>query len=280
MKIWSHTLVKNEDRYLWYAVSSVIDYVDKVLLWDTGSQDKTIKIIRELRKRYQDKISFKEVGEITVSEFPRVREEMLRATKAQWFLIVDGDEVWWRDSIKNLSKTVRERGDEYESIVSYFYNVVGDIYHYQPKTASGYEIDSIKGNLTIRAINKKIPGLRALGEHGQQGYFDIEGIAIQKRSKSKRLHIPQPAFMHFTNMPRSSQRSLDLMVPKRKFKYKYEIGIPFPRDFYYPEVFFEKKPDFVDDVWEKMRTSYYLISLPLTLLRRLRRKLLPLGKGY
>lgn len=57
-----HTLVKNEERYLWFAVTSVIDYVDKMLLWDTGSTDRTIQLIKELKKRYpQSSHAFHEV---------------------------------------------------------------------------------------------------------------------------------------------------------------------------------------------------------------------------
>ena len=50
MKVWAHTLVKNEERYIWYAVMSVIDWVDKILIWDTGSTDKTVEIIKEIEK--------------------------------------------------------------------------------------------------------------------------------------------------------------------------------------------------------------------------------------
>ena len=46
MKIWAHTLVMNEDRFIWYAVMSVIDYVDKILIFDTGSTDGTVRIIK------------------------------------------------------------------------------------------------------------------------------------------------------------------------------------------------------------------------------------------
>ena len=48
MSVWVHTLVKNEERYIWYSVMSVIDYIDKILIWDTGSTDKTVDIIKEI----------------------------------------------------------------------------------------------------------------------------------------------------------------------------------------------------------------------------------------
>ena len=49
MKIWVNTIVHNEENFIWFAVMSVIDYVDKVLIYDTGSTDKTVEIIKEIQ---------------------------------------------------------------------------------------------------------------------------------------------------------------------------------------------------------------------------------------
>ena len=48
--IWGNTIVKNEDKYLYFAVESVIEFLDKLLIWDTGSSDNTIEIIKLLKK--------------------------------------------------------------------------------------------------------------------------------------------------------------------------------------------------------------------------------------
>lgn len=48
--IIAHTIIKNESRWLWYSATSVIDYVDKILLWDTGSTDGSLEIEKELKK--------------------------------------------------------------------------------------------------------------------------------------------------------------------------------------------------------------------------------------
>src|SRR5260221_14038425 len=102
MEVWAHTMVKNEARWLWYSVSSVIDYVDKLLLWDTGSTDATLKIEQELINKYPGKIFYKRRNQTTVQDFAAVRQEMLYETKSDWFLMLDGDEIWWQDSIRNL----------------------------------------------------------------------------------------------------------------------------------------------------------------------------------
>lgn len=278
--IWAHTLVKNEERYLWYAVMSVADFVDKILLWDTGSTDNTLAIIEEIKKAKGEKISFKEVGEVNPEEFTKVRQEMLDQTKSDWILILDGDEVWWEESIKDLTNLIQKEGDILETIISPYYNIVGDIYHYQEKAAGQYRIDDQFGHFNIRAINRKIPGLHFEKPHGQQGLFDKDGVLIQERSKKYRRFIDAP-YMHFTNMMRSSSYTNDAKVPKRSLKFKYEIGLPFPKNFHYPEVFYLPRPGIVSSPWEKMSPIYLIRAIPETVVKRLKRKFLPSQKiGY
>ena len=39
----AHIMVRNEP-FVWYAVRSVYPYVDKILLWDTGSDDECTRV--------------------------------------------------------------------------------------------------------------------------------------------------------------------------------------------------------------------------------------------
>src|SRR3989344_4886974 len=67
--ICSHTLVRNEGRFLWFAVMSVINHVDRVLLWDTGSTDQTIEIISEIKRMFPKKVSVNKIVKIDSLEF-------------------------------------------------------------------------------------------------------------------------------------------------------------------------------------------------------------------
>lgn len=55
MKICVHTLVRNEEKYVWYAVMSVINHVDEVMLWDMKSTDNTYEILKEIKKAISSK---------------------------------------------------------------------------------------------------------------------------------------------------------------------------------------------------------------------------------
>lgn len=280
MQIWGHTLVKNEERYLWFAVESVINHIDKLLLWDTGSTDKTKDIIALLKDKHKGKIETRFLGEVTPGEFTKVRQEMLDATKSDWFIIVDGDEVWWDKGIRELTDFIREEKDKYESIVSSYYNIVGDIFHYQEEKAGMYEIDESKGHINIRAVNRNIPGLHFAKPHGQQGLYDKNGVLIQGRNTDKRYHFKNRAYLHFTNVIRSSSRNKDLNVPKRNIKLKHELGISFAKDFYYPEVFFRDRPDIVPSPWLRFDKHFLLRSFVETPLRKVKRRYLKIPIGY
>lgn len=271
MKVCAHTLVRNEDRFLWYAVRSVIDYVDKVLIWDTGSGDKTLEIIKKLKESFGDKIDFLEYGEVDPVGFTKVRQLMLEATKADFVLTADGDEVWWDDSIKQVLSSV-QKNPRIESVFVKTINLVGDMYHYQDESAGRYQVGSQKGHFNLRLFSANIPGLHAKGEHGKQGYWDENDTPIQDRGRDK-VQVVDVSYLHMTHLVRST-RNMDRNVPLRSSKFKYEIGRRFPLDYYYPEALFWRRPAVVDSPWAPMSRHVYLRSLAETLPRRIKRRLL------
>lgn len=262
--IWSHTIVCNEENFIWFALMSVVDHVDQMLVWDTGSTDSTVKIIKKVIKQNPGKISFKQVGPVDKFEFTKMRQAMLDETLADWFLVVDGDEVWWKKSIKKVTEVIQEKGGELDAIVVPFYNAVGDIYHYQPESAGEYQLLGRRGHLTIRAINRAITGLHLENPYGSEGYFDADNQPIQQGDPGRLVFLEAP-FLHLTHLKRSSQ--------PRQTKFKYELGISFPKDFNYPEVFYQQYPSFIKSPWQKMSAADKLLAASLTPLRQVKRTL-------
>lgn len=283
MKIWAHTLVKNEERFIWFSIMSVIEWVEKVLIWDTGSTDKTLRIAGKIKELYPSKVELKEVGEVDVDEFTKIRQQMLDRTKSDWFIVVDGDEIWWEESIKKVVQVVRgsssRTGNRIESVVVPMYNLVGDIYHHQEKAAGRYKLAGREGHYALRAINRKIPGLKSEKPHGTWGWTDKEGKMIQDRN-SKKIKFVDAPYLHASFLKRSSTHEKDLEVLKRKHKLKYELGIPFARDFYYPEVFFRSRPAIVRSPWAKMDKAYMPRALIQTPLKKLKRRFVHGKVGY
>ncbi|TAL81703.1 MAG: glycosyltransferase [Bacteroidetes bacterium] len=252
MRVWVNCIVRNEENFIWFAIMSVVDYVDKVLVWDSGSTDKTVRIIKEIIKRKKGKIEFKEVGPTDKYEFTKMRQAMLNASDCDWILILDGDEVWWKGSIKQVIDLINKKGDDIDAIAVPFYNVVGDIYHYQSESSGRYELLGRKGHLTIRAINRKIPGLHVEEPYGKEGYYNGNGLLIQE-SNPEGLKFSETPFMHLTHLKRSSHGQWDN-------KYRFDYGIPFSSSTSLPEVFYKVIPKDVRSPFNRRGILYELIA--------------------
>ena len=278
MEIWAQTMVKNEARWLWYSVTSVIDHVDKVLLWDTGSTDESLEIEKALLNKYPNKILFKQREQKTPEDFTIVRQEMLDATKSNWFLMLDGDEIWWEDSIKKVISEINTNND-IESVVVPTINVVGDIFHRQNELAGRYKFGNKFGHYNLRAVNRNIPGLHSQGEHGVWGWADEDNKMIQDREESSVGFVDGP-YLHTTFLQRGSSKGDDKNVIKRSKKLKYEFGENLPKDFFYPESLFKDRPEMILSPWGVMTNNFKFKAFFETPARQIKRKVW-LGKpGY
>ena len=274
MEVWAHTLVKNEARWLWYSVSSVIKHVDKLLLWDAGSTDQSSEIEKELERMYPGKIILKQRKQETAEDFTKVRQEMLDETKSDWFLVIDGDEIWWEDTIRHLLSEINKNGGSLESIVVPTINLIGDVFHRQPESAGRYKFGDRIGHYNLRAVNRNIPGLHSQGIHGVWGWADENGKMIQDRNRYKFVDTP---YLHATNLIRST---LDKEVLKRSKKYRFELGENFPKDFYYPESFFRDRPSNIPSPWNTMSDKFKFRAFFETPLRKIKRRIWTGEAGY
>lgn len=260
LKIWANTIVNNEENFVWFSVMSVVDYVDKVLIWDTGSNDRTVQIIKEIIKIKGDKIQFKEIGEVDKYRFSALRQEMLDQSQCDWVLILDGDEIWWDQSIKKLVSTINQKKD-ISGVVVPMKVSIGDIYHLQEENAGQYNILGRKGHLSLKAFSKKIPNLHVESPYGKEGFYG-DSRPIQERGDIYYLEAP---LLHTTHLKRSSE--------KRKYnKFKYEIGKKISKDWKLPEVLYKPAPFLVPDPWVKLSTADKVISSLLTPLRKVKRR--------
>lgn len=261
MTIWANCIVHNEENFIWFAIMSVVDFVDKVLVYDTGSTDKTAEIIRKIREIKGDKVDFKQVGPVNRLEFTEMRQKMLEQSKCDWILVLDGDEVWWEDSIKKVADKIHKASIKIEGIVVPMVVPVGDIYHQQEQQAGEYLLLGRKGHYNLRAISKSIPGLHADLPYGTESYFDGKNVLIQERKGVVFLDAP---YLHLTHLKRSAKI-------RRYNKMKFEIGKHFPKDFKFPEVFYASYPDIVPSPWQKMSTIKFAFAAILTPLRKIKR---------
>lgn len=255
----AHMIVKNEEQWIWYAINSVLPYVSKMIIYDTGSQDKTVKIIRLIKN---NKIDFTRKGTVTPHGLARLRNEQIKFTKTSWFLLLDGDEIWPRKTILELLQTIKSLKKETYAIVVKARVPVGDLFHYQSEMAGRYKFFGKFGHFNLRAYRKSanfhweaVPPYKDYVEK----YVDGKGVQVQDQSEN--LAILKNEYWHLTHLVRSSIDSHN--------KRKLEIGRT--EDVSLPQVFFELRPKQIPSPWiHYTATEKFLaqIRTPLLYLKR------------
>ena len=86
-----HMMVRNEEYWIWFAVTAALEGCGRLMLWDTGSEDRTLELARAVA---DDRLHIERVAVPNNRRLCDVRNAMLDATDTDFFAIVDGDEVW------------------------------------------------------------------------------------------------------------------------------------------------------------------------------------------
>jgi glycosyltransferase involved in cell wall biosynthesis len=203
MSITAHTIIKNEENFISYAIKSVVDFVDKIIVFDTGSTDKTMEIVQKLAEEYPDKIIFEEKGDCDKKRHTELRQEMVDRTITEWFMILDGDEVWTKRGMEEVLKIINENPSA-ECLVAPFYLCVGDVYHRYYKNGD-YEMLDRKDYFSPRII-KKIKGIRWSGDYNNDVLIFADGRVIFQKENTIFL---KNKYWHLTHLKRSSKDNND-----------------------------------------------------------------------
>lgn len=268
--VWANTVIRNEENFIWYVLMSVLDYVDKILIYDMGSTDRTVEIIKTIKS-----------PKIILRQFPantemlthaNLRQQMLDETKSDWVLLLDGDEIWLDRSIKTLRLEIEKT--KVECLVVPTIMLLGDVYHYQEEKAGDYHIAGKVGHYNLRAFKKDIPGLHVEIHHNKQGYmregfFDKNKKLIYERG-NKNVKVLNAPYLHASHLQRSGK---DQDVVERVMRFKYELGIPFPKTFTFPSVFYLSKPQIVPSLWKRASFLYKVRATIETPLKKIKRRL-------
>lgn len=262
--ITGNMVVKNEDQWVWYAIQSVLPYVDTLLITDTGSSDNTVDIISSIKS---DKIIFSQTITQTRSDIAAIRQNQLDQTKTPWIWIVDGDEVYPNSLAEEI---VEATGDsKYQLVVVRRHDLLGDIYHKQVETVGSYNMYGQKGHLLVRLLKKDtLPSLIVKGDYPLEGYH-ANNMSIENIAPSK-VYITKESLYHAMYLNRSSRgETMFSPVTFNRSKYKIETGIPVNGNM--PEVFSLAHPSNVPDAKKARGFKYNFAASILTPIKKLKR---------
>ena len=96
-------IVKDEEAFLENCLQSIQDWVDEIIVVDTGSRDKTV----EIAQRFTDRVYFHPWQ----NSFSVARNQAMSYATGDWILTIDADEELLAGSGALLRQAVREAGD-------------------------------------------------------------------------------------------------------------------------------------------------------------------------
>ena len=227
MKLVSLSMVKDEEYWIWYALTSVAPHVDEILVFDNHSQDRTAEIVRGMH-HLGDKLTLFE-GFGGTSEQDN-REAMLaeaRRRGATHVLTLDGDEVY-ADEVLAFCRRLLEVHEHFPAMADPPRNLAVPL---DPRPTDG----ALVKNIGLRPICPGFAGpgtcrpwdyAQPDGDHGAYNYLSritslanlrgnglgwgrhgfIETGDVYVQSSPHTLWLPGLWFLHFSFHPRSSRR--------------------------------------------------------------------------
>ncbi len=254
MKITGHCVVKNEDRWIWFALQAVLPFLEKIYIYDTGSEDSTVEVIKSINS---SKIIFEKKGKVDSEKLVKLRQEQIDKTDTDWFLLIDGDEIWPENQIKKLISNVESAPNNISAAFNKVRNCIGDIYHYLPESAGNYQIKGIKGNLNTRLI-KKTKDLKVTGTYPLEVYSNTDGPL---QAQDENILFCDCWYLHTTFLNRST---LNISKVSGSFGRQrvWEKGLKIAKNDL-PEVLFLKFPNMIENPL-KARGMMYEINASLT----------------
>lgn len=204
-------IVCNEECWVRQAVLSVIEFVDKIIIYDTGSRDKTVEIIKKITS---PKISLTEFGYVTYKKMVDLRNKQLNECQTDWFLILDGDEVYPPSTISAVQKKLHTMPQKIIGIILRNFLCVGDVWHCLPENFGKYQFGNLKGHYNLR-FYRKITGWHWEGEYPNEYYANADKQSLNNLTDF--LFYVNEYYWHLSFLPRS------LSVPQRN-KIKYFLG--------------------------------------------------------
>ena len=237
MKLISLSMIKDEEYWIWYALTSAAPHVDEVLVFDNHSSDRTCDIVRRMGHLGDKLTLFEGFGGDNEQANRQAMLEEARRRGATHILTLDGDEVY-ADDVLSFTRRLLEVHEHLPALNDPPQNhgrsldpmptdgvLVQNIGmrpicpgflgpdNCRPYDDMSSDPDHSAYNYLVRVTSMQ--NLRGNGlEWGEHGLIETGDQYIQ--SSPHTLWLPGLWFLHFSFHPHSSKRKLDSMEWQRQ----------------------------------------------------------------
>lgn len=218
-----HSIVKDEP-FVYYAIKSVYREVDKILLWDTGTTDPSSKESLEqiLKEDIEEKIDFRvfeieskighdwdiynfgskiaeNKGKFGVSH---LRQKQIDETTSEYFLILDGDEIWYEGALTSALQDDRMQDPSWscgfvpnvwyaKPEVIFKYDLYGRIFRTEKVIMDGAEFPN-EMHIEKATRQPMVLGTNSIAFDGIKPYAHYEKMLKPKRRPDPVFTFPNP----------------------------------------------------------------------------------------
>jgi len=204
-------LVSNEEYWLPYSLKAIIGKFPRYVIYDVGSQDRTRDIIDWFIPNCGGEIFYRTMPMVPREVQGAFRNSMIAEAKSNYYLIVDGDEVWSEQALDLLPKAIEDMyfGWQYNKI----YGVV--------------RRKELNYNLTHEYVEQRTHHRIYSREAYWLGTHPGEVAGIGQKPATE-LDFPNILVHHFHNTLRSSTEDAALKRMERKSQKTYHPGAQQP----------------------------------------------------
>lgn len=212
-------LVKNDEYWLPYCLQSVKGWFSRYVFYDVGSTDMTRDVIERFIAAEEEEadIIYRPLPHCEPIVQGTFRNAMIAETRADWYLILDADEVWLQKSLQGLVEGMETMKKEYEQH--------GKIYGIVRRLEVSRKLDALHG------YNERLPHHRVYHHTASwKGTHPGEDAVVTQKPRNEYNFPEEVKMLHFHQPDRSS---LDDSVPNRigrRFKATYLRGQSHPID--------------------------------------------------
>jgi glycosyltransferase involved in cell wall biosynthesis len=189
-------IVKNEEFFLRRCLSSVKDYVDEIIIVETGSTDQTKAIALEFTDKVYDYA--------WQDDFSHARNFALEQASGDWILVLDADELVAETDLRAIRKAIIDSHYDAFYLIQYNYNnehlIKGWLPVKEPTQYSG-EYLGYRRN-PIGRLFRNVPDIRFQGR-----VHEVIDQSIESRN-STTLEIP--IHHHMDDNPSKSKKDRQL----------------------------------------------------------------------